>query len=203
VTSLQEGNYLHIYNHANGKENLFREEKNFYFFLARYDKYISPIAATLAYCLMLNHYHFLIRIKETPQVDCDDGSHESWGPSHRFKNLFQSYTKAFNKKYGRMGSLFNQRFKRKIIASDDGIRAVMRYIHLNPVLHGFCRTPVNGYLAASMLIRPSGQIPRLKLMRGFLFSKTESNSSFAIVKCRHPMSSKTSDVCASPNARAL
>jgi REP element-mobilizing transposase RayT len=141
MTSLQEGNYLHIYNHANGRENLFREDKNYYFFLGRYDKYISPIAATLAYCLMPNHYHFLIRIEAAPQVCDNSGSSANPDPSHGFKNLFQSYTKAYNKKYDRMGSLFNQRFKRKVISSDDGIRAVMRYIHLNPVLHGFCSTP--------------------------------------------------------------
>lgn len=55
--------FYHIYNHANGNENLFIEEENYHFFLQQWDKYISPIADTYAYCLIPNHIHFLIRIK--------------------------------------------------------------------------------------------------------------------------------------------
>ncbi len=156
---LQAGCYYHIYNHANGNEDIFREEKNYPFFLEKYNKYIIPVADTLAYCLMPNHFHLLVKMKD--QISDDKTSSNvktsdvstigdtskvedvsvGYNYSNHFKNLFQSYTKSVNKEYCRKGSLFNQRFKRKRIASDDFLRTVMIYIHLNPVVHGFCSTP--------------------------------------------------------------
>jgi REP element-mobilizing transposase RayT len=56
----------HIFNHANGFENIFRHEANYYFFLEKYRKYIGPIAETYAWCLMPNHFHLVIRIRKRP-----------------------------------------------------------------------------------------------------------------------------------------
>ena len=61
---MKEATFYHIYNHENGNENLFREEDNYQFFLKKWAAYISVIADTYAYCLMPNHFHFLLRIKE-------------------------------------------------------------------------------------------------------------------------------------------
>jgi REP element-mobilizing transposase RayT len=58
----------HIYNRANGRENLFIEERNFHFFLDKYFHHISPIAKTFAFCLMPNHFHIMIRIKAEEEV---------------------------------------------------------------------------------------------------------------------------------------
>lgn len=63
-TPLYPGCYYHIYNRANGKENLFREEADYLTFLERYDKYIQPVADTYAWVLMPNHFHSLVRIRE-------------------------------------------------------------------------------------------------------------------------------------------
>ncbi len=61
-------NYYHIYNHANGSDNLFLNSENYRYFLQRYATFINPIADTFAYCLMPNHIHFLIRIKSGPDL---------------------------------------------------------------------------------------------------------------------------------------
>lgn len=61
---LLSGLHYHIYNRANGRENLFREDANHLHFLQLYDKYISPVAETYAWVLMANHFHLLVRIKE-------------------------------------------------------------------------------------------------------------------------------------------
>ena len=53
----------HIFNHAVGNENLFRKEDNFIYFLKKYHEHISPVADTFAYCLMPNHFHILLRMK--------------------------------------------------------------------------------------------------------------------------------------------
>jgi REP element-mobilizing transposase RayT len=61
---LLPGRYYHVLNRGNNRENLFIEERNYAYFLQLYGKYISPIADTFAYCLLRNHFHLLIRVKD-------------------------------------------------------------------------------------------------------------------------------------------
>lgn len=65
---LQEDNYYHIYNRANGSEKIFVDKDNYRYFLEKYKQHVSPIADTYAYCLMPNHFHFLVRIKSEKEV---------------------------------------------------------------------------------------------------------------------------------------
>ena len=60
---LQFGQHYHIYNRGNNRENLFVQARNYPYFLRLYAKYILPVAETFAYCLMPNHFHFLIRTR--------------------------------------------------------------------------------------------------------------------------------------------
>ena len=60
---LEPGCLYHIYNHAVGTEKLFLSEDNYHYFLRRYVHFISPVADTYAYCLMSNHIHFLVEVK--------------------------------------------------------------------------------------------------------------------------------------------
>jgi len=150
--------YYHIYNHANGFENIFNEERNYRFFLEKYQFYISPIADTLAYCLMPNHFHFLIKIKSeeelrgwlelTSQKFADKGDRNTFEKfkvekiiSKQFSKLFSCYTQSFNKVYNRRGSLFVPNYKRKEITSEEYLKQAFIYIHNNPVKHGFVRKP--------------------------------------------------------------
>lgn len=137
-------NTYHIYTHANGFENLFRSAENYRYFLRRYEHFISPVADTLAYCLMPNHVHFLIRIKTEAELESTFGKFETFQKlefkiSKQFASLFSSYTQAFNKMYGRRGSLFIPNFKRKEISSDSYFTNIIYYIHANPVQHGFVK----------------------------------------------------------------
>ncbi len=66
--NLRCGCFYHIYNRGNNSENIFLNADNFNYFLTLYDKYICPIADTYAWCLMPNHFHFLIRVKEEEEV---------------------------------------------------------------------------------------------------------------------------------------
>ena len=139
--------FYHIYNHANGNENLFRNDENYYYFLQKFAHYINPIADTYAYCLMPNHIHFLIKIKS--DIDLETTLREkkpiltgfanlSGQIPQQFSNLFNSYSKAYNEMYDRKGSLFMRLFKRKPVESDLYFTTVVHYIHANPVHHGFC-----------------------------------------------------------------
>ncbi|TVR29552.1 MAG: hypothetical protein EA390_09600 [Balneolaceae bacterium] len=57
----------HVYNHGNGDDLIFRVDENYRFFLERFKFYITHIADIYSYCLMPNHFHFLVRIK--PEKD--------------------------------------------------------------------------------------------------------------------------------------
>lgn len=61
---LKHGQIYHIYNRGNNRENLFREKRNYLHFLRLYTKYIVPVAVTYAYCLLPNHFHLLVKIRE-------------------------------------------------------------------------------------------------------------------------------------------
>ena len=142
---LQLETYYHIFNHGNGDDNLFREEKNYDFFLKKYHQHIDPIADTVAWCLMKNHFHLLVKIKSGEEVaptfpkfeTLEKLENQSNFISKRFANFFSSYTQAFNKVYKRRGSLFLKNFRRKEIPEDGYLRILIRYIHLNPIKHGF------------------------------------------------------------------
>ncbi len=138
------GMYYHVYNHANGDEDIFREPENYRWFLKQYNTYITPVAETYAYCLLPNHFHFLVRIKNAdtllktfPKFETLEKLETSLLPSKQFSSLFSSYTQGFNKRYNRKGSLFLKNFKRKPIMSDDYFSVLVAYIHLNPVHHKF------------------------------------------------------------------
>ncbi|MDP3463840.1 MAG: hypothetical protein Q8S18_13690 [Bacteroidales bacterium] len=66
---IQPNTSYHIFNHDNGFENLFLHEANFHYFLEKYALYISPVAETYAYCLMPNHFHFIVRIREREVIE--------------------------------------------------------------------------------------------------------------------------------------
>lgn len=125
----ESGTFFHVWSHANGLENLFQEEENFKFFLSKYTIYIHPVAKTFAYCLMPNHFHLMIQIRDL--VDTS--------PSQAFSNLLNSYTQAFNKKYKRKGSLFTPNINRRKIESESYFTRCITYIHQNPSHHGFVK----------------------------------------------------------------
>ncbi len=60
---LQPGHYYHLYNRGNNREDLFRAERNYRYFLELYAYHIEPVAETFAYCLLRNHFHLLVKIK--------------------------------------------------------------------------------------------------------------------------------------------
>jgi REP element-mobilizing transposase RayT len=152
---LEPDKYYHIYNHAVGKINIFANEGNYHFFLEKYKQYISPYVDTFAYCLLPNHFHLAIRIKNEEEIKFTLSERfnltESFKLSVRsvrsipnliskqFSNFFSCYAQAFNKQQSRRGGIFEQKFKRKLIDSDEYFKTVIHYIHFNPVHHGFVK----------------------------------------------------------------
>lgn len=144
--------YYHIYNHANANENLFRCDENYSFFLDRTYTLITPVADIFVYCLMPNHFHFLVKTKSVDEIvklpifDKYNLRFKKTATelvsvilSKQFGNLFSSYTQSYNKLYGRRGSLFLKNFKNVIISNKKQFKNVVHYIHNNPIHHGFAK----------------------------------------------------------------
>ncbi|MEN9908235.1 MAG: hypothetical protein RLZZ540_1384 [Bacteroidota bacterium] len=129
----EEGQYYHIYNRGNNKENIFIEEKNYNYFLEKLKKYIVPVADIYAYCLLKNHFHIVLRIK-----DKGDMPEKFKEKIHLpFSNLFNAYSKSINKVYDRTGSLFQEYLQRNRIGNEAYLKQLIVYVHLNPVKHKF------------------------------------------------------------------
>ena len=144
---LHPDNIYHVFNRAVGNEKLFRQERNYEFFLSKYLKHILPIADTYSYCLLPNHFHFLIRMKCLENIEAhylkmkkDKKFSLEIVPDflmERFSNLFNSYTKAYNKIYDRKGALFIDYLKRVELKDEAQFGATIFYIHKNPVHHQY------------------------------------------------------------------
>lgn len=118
------GAYYHIYNRGNNKAEIFFERENYLYFLRLLRKYLHEDSVELvAYCLMPNHYHFLVYL-------ITDGF------SKRMQPFLLAYTKAVNNRYNRVGALFQGRFKGKLVEKNEYLLHLSRYIHLNPVIAG-------------------------------------------------------------------
>ena len=144
-SALKYGEYYHIYNRGNNGEALFKEPQNYIYFLTLYAKYINPIADTLAYCLMSNHFHIAIRIKDKQDIMTfaalemfQEGNkipieNKKPTPSAQFAHLFNTYSKTINKSFQRTGSLFEQPFERNVIETEVYLQRCIAYIHYNPI----------------------------------------------------------------------
>ena len=136
------GEFYHLYNRGTDKRIIFideedRERFTSLMFLCNSDRNIVyrdiPIGLTygyerggtlvdiLAYCLMPNHFHILICGKK-------DGD-----ASLFMQKLLTAYSMYFNKKYKRTGGLFEGTFKAKHVNTDEHLKYLFAYIHLNPV----------------------------------------------------------------------
>lgn len=121
---LEKDCYYHIYNSGINSEKIFNNDENKTYFLKLVSKYLLDKVTIFSYCLLDNHFHFLIKVN----ADFQD-------TTQSFSNFFNAYAKAFNKSTGRTGSLFEKHFKRKKITNEEYLRNAIIYIHKNPENH--------------------------------------------------------------------
>jgi len=97
-------NFIHVYNRGNQQQILFFERANYLFFLKKVRKELLPYTEIINYCLMPNHFHFLLYSK----IELKENQ-----LNKAFGILLSSYTKAINIQENRKGSLFQQHTKAK------------------------------------------------------------------------------------------
>ncbi|HWT55426.1 MAG TPA: transposase [Candidatus Microsaccharimonas sp.] len=128
--------FQHVYARGHSKHKIFIDEEDYITFLNLLERYLSPEEAKdpygisypnffnkvelMAFCLMPNHIHLLLYVRQP-------------GAMGKFmRSVMTSYSRYFNKKYKRSGSLFESRYKASMISDEAYLEHISRYIHLNP-----------------------------------------------------------------------
>jgi len=139
-----ENGYYHIYNRGVNKQEIFNNPQDHEVFLHFLKRYLTPFSSLskderflkfqptwrtdihkkvklIAYCLMPNHFHLLVKqfVRE--------------GMTEFMRALSNSYVRYFNETYERIGPLFQGRFKAVLIETTPYLLHLTRYIHLNPI----------------------------------------------------------------------
>jgi putative transposase len=139
------GNFYHVYNQGNNKQKLFESTPDDYlFFLSLLRMHLVPQSNLIAYCLMPNHFHFLIQTDERCGESINIGPVVTNPVSRGIQKILTTYTRIINKRTGRTGSLFRQRTHARfletesIAIADDGVKQddlmnCFLYIHRNPL----------------------------------------------------------------------
>jgi len=122
-----ETGIYHVVLRGNNKQTIFEDEEDNEMFLLTLDQYKQKSGyKLLAYCLMGNHVHLLMKTED-----------EMLG--HCFRRIGASYVYWYNMKYYRVGHLFQDRYKSEAVETDEYLRAVIRYIHWNPLKAGIVK----------------------------------------------------------------
>lgn len=133
----RQGHFYHVYNRGVNKQPIFLDSQDFYNFIKRVNLTLGLTRgilgeknrikalpdgafAILCYCLMPNHFHFLIR------------QNSEIGLEKLIQKVTTSYAIYFNKKYDRVGAVYQDAFKAKIVDSDSYLTYLSAYIHRNP-----------------------------------------------------------------------
>lgn len=173
IPPILHGKFYHIYNRGNNKEKIFIDDADYAKFLELYETFMNSVANTISYCLIGNHFHILLQIKNSneigyliPEFAKSDNLKLKWStteishrpttsneeedmsasrkqpnPSEQFKHFFSTYTKYFNKKHNRSGSILEKKFERIQVEDYEYLQELVLYINNNPVKHGITKDP--------------------------------------------------------------
>jgi REP element-mobilizing transposase RayT len=122
-----EDRVYHIYNRGNNREKLFYSKEHYELFLELFKKHPGTLADTYCYCLIPNHFHFLIRVRK------NSGENDFVSQIRRW---LISYAMTVNRQMDRKGHLLTRPINRIEVTDEAYLKHVVRYIHLNPLKHG-------------------------------------------------------------------
>lgn len=135
------GEIFHCYNRGVDKRTIFEDQQDYIYFLKMLRHFntsevmgnlrllenrqkVNPPVTILSYCLLPNHYHLVLR--------CND---IEGGLSKYMQRIGGGYTMYFNQKNNRSGSLFQGKFKAKLIETDNYLRHILAYVTYNNLVH--------------------------------------------------------------------
>ena len=137
IKQYHDNAYYHLYNRGVEKRCIFLDDKDYVVFLNLLKRHLSPAqhqdqrgtiyvsyagrVELLAFCLMPNHFHLFFFLDNDPTAITE-----------LMRRVSGAYTTYFNKKYERVGHLFQGVYKASRITTDSYLQHISRYIHLNP-----------------------------------------------------------------------
>lgn len=125
LTRIEPGNVYHIYNRGLNHQKVFYREKDYYMFLDKIIDYIYDYCDIYAYCLLPNHYHFVLRVND------ENGDQFS----RQIGSLIVSYTNKVNLRKDRIGGLFMKPFRRILVTREDYLKRLIFYVNHNAAKH--------------------------------------------------------------------
>ena len=148
---LPEKSY-HVYNQGNNHERLFHQDFHYDTFLGLFKSYILPHCHTMCWCLMPNHFHFLIHTDARVSELKKQGGLFLDPVTNGFRKTLSAYSHQFNLQNDRSGALFRPKTKSKCITDEVSITRpglsssahfakCFHYIHNNPVAAGLVSLP--------------------------------------------------------------
>jgi len=119
----------HIYNRGVSKRSIFLSDSDYRFFIYKFFNFKKQYFINcINYCLMPNHYHFLIYTKKEPK-----------NISNFIKSLQVSYSRHFNNRYKHSGHVFQGAYNAKPILDPVSMEKIIKYIKNNPVKNGLVK----------------------------------------------------------------
>ncbi|MBK6291212.1 MAG: transposase [Ignavibacteria bacterium] len=130
TTVAHEGEYYHVYNRGALRMTLFFTPFMYGLFLKLLTEFAEKChISIIAFCLMPNHFHLLIRVEKGGSVD------------QFMQRLCSGYSRKINRYLSRAGTVFQGRYHIKHVANDNYFKSLCRYIHLNPVKSALAEFP--------------------------------------------------------------
>jgi len=139
-------NIYHIYNEGNNKQVIFNCHDDYITFIKKIRTFLLPHLDFIAYCLMPNHFHFLVHTDDRCNILIKQGDLTIDPPTNGIRKLLSNYARIFNERYHRSGSLFRQKTKAKCLSDKTGFTIALEvndycfncfnYIHQNPYKAG-------------------------------------------------------------------
>ena len=175
--------FYHLYNKVVSGTDLFIEANDYWEFMERYSKYFSSYFETYAYCLIPNHFHFLIKVRNEVIIKiaiAKEGTTASKNYlsgtfslneflENQFSRCFSGVSMRYNNRHNRVGPLFKQGIKRVALNKYRTFEQQMHYIHLNPIHHFLVNKiedwPYSSYI--SYISDVKTQLPRLEVLDKF------------------------------------
>ena len=159
----------HVMLRGNNKQIIFEDDEDYRKYLRVLQEYKETCEfEVLAYCLMSNHIHILMRPGEVSLAIV-------------FQKIGAKYVRWYNTKYERVGHLFQDRYRSEPVDGERHVLKVVRYIHMNPVKAGICSKPEDykyssfrRYFSGNPLV-DSGRISFLMDEKEFADFHNESN----------------------------
>lgn len=145
----EETGIYHIYNRTIQELDLFRNNDDYHHFLNKFREYFTRYMDVVGYCLIPNHFHFIVQIKHTESILKNAISEKTQAainfakgqiPVNDFledqmRRFFSAISLRYNHRYKRRGALFSDRMKRIRIVDENKLVYLLCYVHHNPVHH--------------------------------------------------------------------